>query len=161
MFGLGILKGLGVTFRELFKPKFTVRYPEERLPLPPGYRGAPLLVLDRDTNKARCVGCGACVRACPQGVIKLATERTEDGSRKVLSYEIEIARCLFCGFCVDACPFGALQMSQWFELPAYTRTSLAYSDRFWVEPQADDVFVSETEKYVSKLSNKKSKARAK
>ena len=144
---LGILKSLGVTFVELLKPKFTVRYPEQRLPLPPGYRGAPLLVLDSEKHKARCVGCGVCVRACPQGVIRLSTARADDGSRMVKSYELEISRCLFCGLCADACPFGALQMSEWFELPAYTRTSLRYDNRFWVEAGADECFVSETQKY--------------
>lgn len=140
MLGLGILKGLSVTLVEFFKPKFTVQYPEQRVPLSPGYRGAPLLVLDTEKGKARCVGCGVCVRACPQGVIKLETTTLPDGSRQVASYEVEIVRCLFCGLCEDACPFGAVKMSEWFELAGYTRSSLRYGDRLWKQASSADAF---------------------
>lgn len=141
MLGLGILRGLSVTLIHFFKPKFTVRYPEQRLPLAPGYRGAPLLVLDEQNGRARCVGCGVCVRACPQGVIKLKTERLPDGARQVRSYQVEIIRCLFCGLCEDACPFGALKMSEWFELARYNRYSLEYGERFWTKASAEDAFM--------------------
>lgn len=152
MLGLGILKGLSVTLVEFFKPKHTVRYPEKRLPLAPGFRGAPLLVLDGEKNRARCVGCGLCVRACPQGVIKLETSPLPDGSRQVRSYEVEIVRCLFCGLCEDACPFGAVKMSEWFELAAYNRYSLRYEERFWLKASSEDAF---------RWRTGKSKARAK
>jgi len=152
MLGLGILKGLSVTLVELVRPKFTVRYPEQRLPLAPGFRGAPLLVLDEQNHRARCVGCGVCVRACPQGVIKLETSTAPDGSRLVKSYEVELIRCLFCGLCEDACPFGALKMSEWFELAAYNRYSVRYGERFWREASSADAFQPRTVK---------SKARAK
>ena len=47
-----------------------------------------------------CVGCGACVAACPNGVHELV-----DG-RHVVHFD----RCVACGACVAACPAGALRI---------------------------------------------------
>ena len=49
-------------------------------------------------NTEVCVGCGACVDACPAETIKL-----EDGVAVVSE-----ADCLECGVCVDECPFEAI-----------------------------------------------------
>lgn len=48
----------------------------------------------------RCIGCHACLAACPTRVHEVV-----DG-RRVLSWE----KCRTCGACVDACPSGALEM---------------------------------------------------
>jgi pyruvate formate lyase activating enzyme len=47
----------------------------------------------------RCIGCGRCFDACPNGV----HERRADGSRA-----LHRDRCAACGRCVDGCPPGAL-----------------------------------------------------
>ena len=39
MYGLGIAKGLAVTFRNLFRKPFTVQYPEEAVPQAARFRG--------------------------------------------------------------------------------------------------------------------------
>ena len=46
----------------------------------------------------RCVLCGACVRACPQGA------HVVDGARHLINRE----RCRLCRLCVEACPADAL-----------------------------------------------------
>ncbi|MCJ7553755.1 MAG: NADH-quinone oxidoreductase subunit I, partial [Ignavibacteriaceae bacterium] len=43
-----IIKGLSLTFRTMFKPKYTMEYPEEKY-IPSGsYRGRPVLVLEEN-----------------------------------------------------------------------------------------------------------------
>ena len=47
----------------------------------------------------KCVGCGACGRACPAGAVS--------GERKQ-PHVIDPARCIACGSCREACKFGAV-----------------------------------------------------
>ena len=49
-------------------------------------------------DKDKCVGCGACVDACPMRCIAIG----EDGKA-----EIDEDICISCGTCESTCPFGA------------------------------------------------------
>jgi len=80
----------------------TVRYPEEVLVLPEGYRGMI------SYNKKLCISCGMCARICPADAMKMYPGPEEGGRRKMYP-GINYARCIFCGFCVDVCPTGALE----------------------------------------------------
>lgn len=132
MLGLGIAKGMAVTLKHFFGPKVTVQYPEQRRVSAPRFRGAPALVFDAETGKARCVACGVCARACPHGVIHVTGATGPDGKRYVERYEVEITRCLFCGLCAEACPYKAVEMGQEFELAEYRRYSFVYdSELLW------------------------------
>ncbi|MCH7718201.1 MAG: NADH-quinone oxidoreductase subunit I [Chloroflexi bacterium] len=103
MYGLGILKGMVVTFKHIFKPPFTVQYPEEVRPIPARAR-TNLLWFEE-----RCTGCSTCAQACPDGCILVATSPAEDGSLNIDRYEIDFRLCMYCGLCVEACPYDAIQ----------------------------------------------------
>jgi pyruvate formate lyase activating enzyme len=51
-------------------------------------------------NAARCIGCGTCLRACPESALSVT-----DSDRDV---RIEETRCTSCGRCIEACPTGAM-----------------------------------------------------
>jgi len=103
MYGLGIAKGLWVTFKHLFRPPFTVQYPEEVRPIP--HRARTNLLWFEE----RCTGCSTCAQACPDGCILVATSPAEDGSLNIDRYEIDFRICMYCGLCVEACPYQAIQ----------------------------------------------------
>lgn len=108
--------GLGITFREFFKPVVTMPYPYETLKMPDRYRGHVELIEDEE-GKAKCIVCMACQRACPSDCIKLGGEKPEGSKKKVLtSYTLDFTRCSLCGSCVEACKFDALEFSKEYNL---------------------------------------------
>jgi NADH-quinone oxidoreductase subunit I len=121
-----IAKGLGVTLKNLFARKVTLQYPEVRWELPPGYRGIPALPVDPETGKDACIGCGACVRACPTQIIAVEAHMGEDKKRVVDSFTLEAGRCVFCGLCEEACPVNAIVLSDKYELASFSRAELLY-----------------------------------
>lgn len=111
-----IVQGLIITFREMFKPKFTRQYPEERWNPPPSFRGRPVLVMNDDGTE-RCVACGLCARVCPALAIDIQAAETEkEKERYPEKFEINMVRCIFCGLCEEACPEEAIVMSDDFEI---------------------------------------------
>lgn len=110
-----IAKGLGLTFKTMFEPKFTRQYPEERWDPTGSYRGRPVLVEEEDGE--RCVACGLCSRVCPSLAIEVqAGETTKDKERYPAKFEINMVRCIFCAFCEEVCPEEAIVMSKDYEL---------------------------------------------
>ncbi|MGQ9819193.1 MAG: NuoI/complex I 23 kDa subunit family protein [Candidatus Kapaibacteriales bacterium] len=117
-----IAKGMGITLRQMFKPKFTRQYPEERWEPTGSYRGRPVLVLDEDGE--RCVACGLCSRVCPALAIEVQASETErEKERYPIKFEINMLRCIFCGFCEEVCPEEAIVMSRDYELVFTNRSS--------------------------------------
>ncbi len=49
--------------------------------------------------EGRCIGCGSCLEACPEGALE----------KKAEGMAIDRARCNACGLCVEACPAAALE----------------------------------------------------
>jgi len=115
-----ILKGLVLTMRQVFRPKFTRQYPEERWNPPSSFRGRPVLV--EEDGVERCVACGLCARVCPALAIEVQGAETElEKERYPERFEINMLRCIFCGFCEEACPEEAIIMSDEYEL-VFTHT---------------------------------------
>jgi NADH-quinone oxidoreductase chain I len=115
-----ILKGMALTFKTLFTPPVTRRYPLVKRPVMPGFRGLHALAKNEE-GKMKCVGCGLCGAYCPSQCIHIYTSEGDDHSKVVDRYEIEVLRCIYCGFCVEACPFGAISLSEHYEYSGYTR----------------------------------------
>lgn len=113
----GLIKGLGITIKWFFKPKVTVQYPEQRLPLPERFYGKPEFYYDK------CIACNQCVNACPNKVIKLETE-TVDKKKVVTKYDFDQQYCMFCGMCQEACPKDAIKFTNEFELTQYNRPDI-------------------------------------
>lgn len=110
-----IVKGLAVTIKSLFAPKFTRQYPEERMNPQASFRGRPVLV--EEDGVERCVACGLCARVCPALAIEVQASETElEKERYPVKFEINMLRCIFCGFCEEACPEEAIVMSDEYEL---------------------------------------------
>jgi len=110
-----IFKGMVLTLRHFFRPKFTRQYPEERWNPPSSFRGRPVLV--EEAGVERCVACGLCARVCPALAIEVQASETElVKERYPVRFEINMLRCIFCGFCEEACPEEAIVMSDEYEL---------------------------------------------
>ncbi len=110
-----IIKGMALTMKQIFRPKFTRQYPEERWNPPSSFRGRPVLVEERGVE--RCVACGLCARVCPALAIELQAAETELAKERYpVRFEINMLRCIFCGFCEEACPEEAIVMSDEYEL---------------------------------------------
>jgi len=106
MYGMGVLRGLGVVFRHFvdtflddlkwlgnryYNPEalkvrqgpkaagiFTVQYPEEKLVTPEEFRFIPFLIYEEQGGKQeyRCTSCGICAKVCPPQCIWI--ERSND-----------------------------------------------------------------------------------
>jgi NADH-quinone oxidoreductase subunit I len=128
---LDLLEGLKTTFRELFKPKVTVRYPEERVEPADRFRGMFKFSYDR------CIACKLCAVACPIDIIYIDVhdEMIEEGGKKkkvkVLDrYDIDVKRCMFCALCEEACPTKPKSIwltTKTYELSTYDRNDLYFN----------------------------------
>ena len=102
-----LFKGLGVTWKYFLKPKYTLRYPEEKTPKSNRFRG--LHALRRYPNgEERCIACKLCEAVCPALAITIDSEQREDGTRRTTRYDIDLFKCIFCGFCEESCPVDSI-----------------------------------------------------
>ena len=102
-----LAKGLRLTLRNLFVKKVTVRYPEEKTPQSPRFRG--LHALRRyPSGQERCIACKLCEAVCPALAITIESDVGEDGTRRTTRYDIDLFKCIYCGFCEEACPVDAI-----------------------------------------------------
>lgn len=107
-------KGLGITLRYFFRPKFTIEYPFEKTPQSGRFRG--LHALRRYPNgEERCIGCKLCEAVCPALAITIDTEERDDGTRRTTRYDIDLFKCIFCGLCEQACPVDSIVLTRVFE----------------------------------------------
>jgi NADH-quinone oxidoreductase subunit I len=127
-----ILAGLRVTARHFFRKKVTMRYPEEKWVVPPGYRGAPYLVKDQE-NRTKCVSCQLCEFVCPPKAIRItppgptANPALGNVEKAPREFEIDMLRCIFCGYCQEVCPEEAIFLMQDYSLSGLTRKEMIFN----------------------------------
>lgn len=69
--GLGILKGMATTLRNMFSPKVTRQYPEVRPEIPDRWRGRLDLIYD-PFGEHKCEVCFQCAQVCPVEAIDMS-----------------------------------------------------------------------------------------
>jgi NADH-quinone oxidoreductase subunit H len=100
-------KGLALTGKYMFKPKYTMRYPMEKIPQSNRFRGVH--ALRRYPNgEERCIACKLCEAVCPALAITIDSEPRDDGTRRTTRYDIDLFKCIFCGFCEESCPVDSI-----------------------------------------------------
>ena len=126
-----VVKGMGITFKEMMAPTVTENYPDEPPKLQERFRGVH--ELQRDENGLeKCVACFLCAAACPSNCIYIeaaentAEKRVSGAERYAAVYNIDYNRCIFCGYCVEACPTDAITHGHGFELATFNAGALVY-----------------------------------
>ncbi|MGE5531088.1 MAG: 4Fe-4S dicluster domain-containing protein [Bacteroidota bacterium] len=113
---VSVIKGHGVTLKNLFRKKTTDQYPHRRQPErewqpKPGYRGDFAIIADEErVGGTRCIGCNACANICPCQAIHIRAEG-KGKERHPEEFYIDAGLCMYCWMCVETCPVGALTMT--------------------------------------------------
>ncbi|HET9483276.1 MAG TPA: NADH-quinone oxidoreductase subunit NuoI [Xanthomonadales bacterium] len=109
-----LFQGMGVTMRYFWRPKYTVRYPMEKIPQSNRFRG--LHALRRYPNgEERCIACKLCEAVCPALAITIDSEPRADGTRRTTRYDIDLFKCIYCGFCEESCPVDSIVETDIYE----------------------------------------------
>lgn len=123
---MSLFIGMGITFKEFFKPTVTVSYPYETLTMCEKFRGH-IELIDNEDGTSNCVVCGLCQRACPSGCITLAGVKPEGQKKKVLTkYILDFTKCSLCGSCVESCNFNAIEYSKEYNLASTRKEDFVF-----------------------------------
>jgi NADH-quinone oxidoreductase subunit I len=126
------VKAHAKTLHYFFKPKATINYPFERMPMSPRFRGEH--GLRRYPNgEERCIACKLCEAVCPAQAITIEAEPRDDGSRRTTRYDIDMTKCIYCGLCQEACPVDAIVEGPNMEFSTETREELIYDKAKLIE----------------------------
>jgi len=128
-----ILIGMRITWGHLFTRSVTKLYPHVKPELPERTR------MKLDVAIEDCIGCMACVRACPVDCITIETVKaskeedlgeTSNGTKKrlrVVQFDIDMGKCCYCSDCVFPCPTGCIHMTPEYEFSTYDRNDFLFT----------------------------------
>ena len=121
------LSGLKTTIGKMFKPKFTLSYPEQVHVPRKGYRGEHRLKKD-EHGRMKCVACLMCQTACPAECIQIVAQNSPWPDREKIPqiFNIDMLKCIYCGMCEEACPCDAIELTPTFNKVATTREEKIY-----------------------------------
>jgi NADH-quinone oxidoreductase subunit I len=126
-----VASGLKITFKNMFRKPVTLQYPEEKPPIPAGYRGAPTLVKDPN-GRTKCVSCQLCEFVCPPKAIRITPGEIPEGDehehveKRPKAFDINMLRCIYCGLCQEVCPEEAIFLQEEYSLTGYTRGEMVF-----------------------------------
>ena len=126
------IAGFKVTFRQMFRKRVTIQYPEEKRSKPDRFHGRHILNRYPD-GMEKCIGCELCAGVCParciyvRGADNPPDEPVSPGERYGFVYDINMLRCIFCALCVEACPTEAITMTHLFEMSVDNRQDAIYT----------------------------------
>ena len=132
----GIIKGMTITARHfidvmLGRVKVTMQYPEEKWPMPDGYRGAPTLVHDEE-GREKCVSCQLCEFICPPRAIRITPGEIPLDSphakveKAPKAFDIDMIRCIYCGLCEEVCPEEAIFLLKDYAITGLNRAEMVH-----------------------------------
>jgi formate hydrogenlyase subunit 6/NADH:ubiquinone oxidoreductase subunit I len=118
------IRELGEAVRAVFSPRFTTRFPAEPCEVPEKLRGKPEFDLDK------CIGCGACVNACPSSVC-LTMQDDLEADPPIRRITLNYFTCIFCGNCQDQCTNeGSIKLSKQWDLAGLDRTQMTETHEY-------------------------------
>jgi NADH-quinone oxidoreductase subunit I len=132
-----IIGGMIITLKHMLdrfagKTHVTMQYPEQKWPMPDGYRGAPTLVRDEE-GREKCVSCQMCEFICPPRAIRITPGDIPQSSQYAnvekapKEFVIDMTRCIYCGMCEEVCPEEAIYLRKDYAITGGDRHELQHN----------------------------------
>ncbi|MGL5031266.1 MAG: ferredoxin-type protein NapF [Aeromonas sp.] len=76
------------------------------------HEARPPWAIEESQYLSLCTRCGECIKACPQQLLKPATQKQYAGTLIAGTPVLDLTcgQCSYCGSCANACPTGALDL---------------------------------------------------